>query len=206
MKRKICFTVITVLILASFGTAAIYIENPGFEEPDMGKIKGWETIPGWSSDTGAVDSGVEMDWTDYGVYSGFLMSGDPSVWQLTDAVINAGTEYVLSIEAQDNSTDTGTAKLGMIIYYDLEGYRVPIALGIYDLPPRVGDEHNWNTYSLVFNSSNAPSSVGNKIGIEFINFSAEGSWVGIDNVTLIPEPATLAMLALGGLGLMRRRT
>jgi len=48
-------------------------------------------VPGWSSDTIAVDSGVETGWgaTD-GEWTDFLRADDPSVWQLTSHVLAAG--------------------------------------------------------------------------------------------------------------------
>jgi len=90
------------------------VVNAGFEQPGTEKIKGWNgegiagtpavDIPGWASDTAVADSGVESDArypaTD-GAWTGFLMGSDPSIWQLTDFVIEANDVFELNVDARN---------------------------------------------------------------------------------------------------------
>lgn len=205
--------VLLVLMVAALVTAAqaIVVENYSFEQPGAGKIKGWNgengtDIPGWASDSTAVDSGVESDWpgSTEGVYSGFMMAGDPSVYNLTDHVIAAGEVFMLQVDARDNWTDAGlgTADLMLSLYYDVAGVRTIVASTTASAMPA-----EWATYSLSFAADDVPASIGNLIGIELQNVSAavNGSWMGMDNVRLVPEPATMALFGLGSLVALRRR-
>ncbi|MBN1126173.1 MAG: PEP-CTERM sorting domain-containing protein [Sedimentisphaerales bacterium] len=204
MKRQIIMSAVILLAL-SYTVQAYVVGNYSFEDPGDGKHNNWEEVPFWSSDRVASDSGVESDWpgSTEGVYAGYLMSGDPSVWQLTDIVIEAGKVYTLLVDARDNWSATMPAKLEMMLYYDNVGTRTPVALAIVDLLG--GTEGPWETYDLSFVADDVPASIGNQIGIELINVSSASSWIGIDNIQLIPEPMTLTLLGLGGLFLRRRR-
>ena len=87
-------------------TVVVPVVNASFELPGTAKIKGWNgegiantpavDIPGWASDAGVAvaDSGVESD-TRYpatdGVWTAFMKGADPSIWQLTDFVIQCRT-------------------------------------------------------------------------------------------------------------------
>ena len=213
---------ILMLCLAVTAAQAIVVENYSFELPGDGKIKGWDMddgayytadsspaeVPGWEADGTVVDSGVESDWpgsTD-GAWSAFMMSGDPSAYNLTDYAIVAGELYLLRVDARNNWTDTGagTADLMLSLYYDVGGVRTTVAS-----TTAVAMPEEWLTYSLLFAADDVPGSIGNLIGIELQNVSAatNGSWIGLDNVRLdvVPEPATLALLGLGSLIALRRR-
>ncbi|HEV57900.1 MAG TPA: PEP-CTERM sorting domain-containing protein [Phycisphaerales bacterium] len=204
MNRHIVFG-LAVLLALSLTVQAYVVGNFSFEEPGDGKHNNWEDVPYWSSDRVADDSGVESAWpgSTHGDYAGYLMSGDPAVWQLTDTIIEAETEYILKVDARDNWSATTPAKLSMMLYYDDEGTRTPVAWQVVDLVG--GEEGPWQTYSLSFAAVDVPASIGHQLGILFQNVSYPSSWIGIDNVQLIPEPMTMVLLGLGGLFLRRRR-
>jgi hypothetical protein len=176
-----------IAYLTARGPIAVPAENLSFELPGTEKIKGWNgegvagtpavDVPGWSSDSEVADSGVETGYgaTD-GEWTAFLMGADPSVWQLTDYVIDAEDVFELQVDARN--TWQGTT-LRIILFYDEEGIRIPVAFADVTVADAM------QTFSLVFDAKEAPDAVGRRIGIEFDNVTAEGeSWIGLDNVRL----------------------
>jgi len=169
-----------------FPPVVVDVENFSFELPGTEKIKGWNgegvadtpavDIPGWSSDDVVADSGVETGYspTD-GDWTAFLMSGDPSVWQLTGHTITE--DDVLELKVDARITWAATTLL-MNLYYDDNGTRVTIATREVTLTDEMQE------YSLLFSAAGAPASVGKQIGIEFSNSSSGDTWIGLDNVRL----------------------
>jgi hypothetical protein len=105
------------------------------------------------------------------------MSGDPSIWQLTDHTIMAGD--VLELKVDSRITWAATT-LQMTIYYDDNGTRVPAATSDIALTDDMLE------YTLSFSADEVPESVGHQIGIEFANVSTGDTWIGLDNVRLVP--------------------
>jgi hypothetical protein len=175
-----------VRYLAGYRVPTI-VENPSFELPGTEKIKGWngegvnntpaEDIPGWSSDTEVVDSGVETGQgpTD-GEWTAFLMGGDPSVWQLTDYVIGADDVIELTV---DSKITWAATTLQMSLYYDDNGVRVTIASADVELTDEM------QTFSLALSAADVPDAVGKQLGVEFNNVTeASSSWLALDSVCL----------------------
>jgi hypothetical protein len=171
----------------------IALVNPSFEDPNAGKIKGWNgegvagtpavDIPGWASDGAPADSGIESD-TRYpasdGVWSGFLMSGDPMVYQLTNYTIKKGDIFTLKVDAKDNWAAT---TLLMIISYVDAGVQVPA--GFEEKTPLTTP---MQTFTMTFAADSVPECIGKKLGIEFANSTTVQSWMGFDNVRLSVMP------------------
>jgi hypothetical protein len=156
----------------------IDVENFSFELPGTDKQKGFDNVPGWNTDGPCVDSGVETGYTPTdGDWTAYLMSGDPSVWQLTDHTITETDSLELKVDAR--ITWAATTML-MTLYYDDNGTRVPIATREVNLTDQMQE------YSLLFSAAGAPASVGHRIGIEFSNVNSGDSWIGLDNVCLAP--------------------
>jgi hypothetical protein len=172
----------------------IKVENFSFELPGNGKIIGWDQndgahyasdpcshaeVPGWESDGTVTDSGVETGYTPTdGEWTGFLMgtnegSGDPSVYNLTDHLIQAGDVFELKVDARQtyNATD-----FKISLYYDNSGTRVLAATTTVVLTDTMQE------FTLSFVANDAPASIGHKIGIELANPNI--GWVGFDKVRL----------------------
>jgi hypothetical protein len=163
------------------------VENGSFELPGTDKFKAWDgekagesgepatDIPGWSSDSTPVDSGVETGWgATNGEWTGFLKGADPSVWQLTNFIMGAEDVIELKVDAKNNWQAT-TLQLSM--YIDLDGVRVPVAAAEFALTDTMQE------FTLTFAVQDDPLAIGMKLGVELDNVSAEGeSWIGIDNV------------------------
>lgn len=207
MKEK-KYTVILLAIVLSFTCSVraydLPLENPGFELPGDGKIKGWDMedgayyseitdnppaeVPGWESDGTIIDSGVESAYLSptSELWRGFLYNQDPSVYNFCSTNIAAGQEYTLYFDT------TGRLKASFI--YGSPSDRNEI-VSTTVLPSE------WESFSLSFDSDDYPDAIGQPIGIEFLNDTPSGySWTGIDNVrietfyvTLIaPEDGSIA--------------
>jgi len=103
------------------------------------------------------------------------MSGDPSVWQLTDRTIADGDVFELKIDARITWAAT---TLRMSLYYDDNGARVSLASTEIALADAMAE------YTLSLSANDIPESAGHKIGIEFSNVSSGDTWIGLDNVRL----------------------
>jgi len=152
------------------------VENSSFELPGTEKQTGFDNVPGWNTDGPCADSGVETGYTPTdGDWTAYLMSGDPSVWQLTGHTITE--EDVLELKVDARITWAATSLL-MGLYYEEDGTRVPIATREVTLTDSMQE------YSLLFSAAGAPASVGRQIGIELSNSSSGDTWIGLDNVRL----------------------
>jgi hypothetical protein len=98
----------------------VAVENFSFELPGTVK-QSMDAVPGWNTDGSPADSGVESDWTPTdGNWTAYLLSGDPSVWQLTDYTITEGDVFEVKVDARITWAAT---TLQMTIYYDDNGTR-----------------------------------------------------------------------------------
>lgn len=207
MKRVVCIIALLVAIASPGLASIITVKNYSFEQPGSGKIVGWDNagsdIPGWNSDTAATGSGLESDWpgSSDGTWAGFVMNGDPSVYNLTDYVIQAGDQFTLQVDAQDNWSATPPGLLKIDLFFDDNGGR--------SILETMTVQTSWGWPTFILNHTVAGLGVGKQIGIQLTNVTADHdtSWIGLDNVRLdvIPEPATMALLSLGILGMRKHR-
>lgn len=171
---------ITVNVVAFFQPIAV--ENADFSLPGTGRLPNWANIPGWSSDSATVDSGVEEGgwWmpADDNDYSGELYTGDTSAYNLTDHVIASGEEFKFNFSAFDIWNGSS---ITVTLYYN-NGSGVRNVLGTQTFNITSGE---WN-YSLEFIVMATTESVGAKIGIEVENASGDGGdgWTGFDDIQL----------------------
>ena len=201
-KNKKLLLVALVLALSAGSALAdsIFVENFSFELPGEGK-PGFDLIPGWTGE-GTGGGGAETDWgpTD-GLYTGFL-GGNMEVFQLTGHTIAASEVYTLTIDARRTWLGPNVT-LGL--YYDDAGTRALIESLLHEFP--APDTTDMEEISLIALADDVPEAIGSLLGIQIMSGDPDAAWIGFDNVRLdvIPEPATLALLAFGALGLIRRR-
>ena len=195
MFRRITFLILSVVFLsigATWAEVPITVENYSFEDPNIGKVIGWDLedgahlqaggdadVPGWESDGSIDDSGVESGYITEGAdgdWTGFLMSQDPGVYNLTNFVIGDGDIFELEVDAQNNWEATS---FEISLYYDDNGARITAAANTVTV------EDSMVTYSVTFVADDFPASYDHEIGIELNNVSSDlTSWVGMDNVRL----------------------
>jgi len=154
----------------------IPVENFNFELPGTEKQKGFDNVPGWNTDGPCADSGVETGYTPTdGDWTAYLMSGDPSVWQLTNHTISEGDVLELKVDARITWAAT---TMRMTLYYDDGGTRISTATREVALTDAMQE------YALSFSADVDPEVVGHPMGIEFSNTSSGDTWIGLDNVRL----------------------
>jgi hypothetical protein len=207
--KKLLVVLMMCLVVAA--AQAIYVENYSFEDPAGVKCKNWDgettypDVPGWT-DGGAVsaDSGLEA-WsgTSDGLNRGFLMgnlqgAGDPGVYQVTSYAIVAGETYRLTVDLR-NDWNAPTHQLGL--YYTADGGATLVEL-VMETVDITGE---WAAYTAQYTVGAADAAIGNNLVIKLNNNGA--GWSNMDNVRLdlVPEPATLSLLGLGTMTLLRKR-
>ena len=167
---------------------SITVLNPSFEEPGTVKQTNWESVPGWSSDTVASDSGTEAGGMD-GAWEGFLKGSDPAVWQLTDHVLAANEIIELSVYSMYGWLGSD---LTMTFYYDNAGSRVTVASRQITLLS------TWQEYTLSFNVNDVPAAAGKRIGILLDNPSSAANWILVDKVVLLKTSVSNDQTPYGG--------
>jgi hypothetical protein len=201
--KKVLFVLMVVALVTA--AQAVMIENSGFNQPGTEKIKGWNgegvagtpavDIPGWVSDAVVGDSGVELDSADASGdgWRGWLMAGDPAVYQITSEAIMEGTTYTLSVALKNTwGGERGTISL---IAGD--------ASTVLDSFVQENLSMDFWTYATLSYTATA-ADAGKLIGVKVLGDTDGYGWIGVDDVTLVPEPATLLVLGLGAL-LVRRK-
>lgn len=221
------FILVTAVMLALSAVAQatpVTVANYSFESPVTGSYicfpsieqqggAGWTFINWYRTDQWSC--GIETMAVDYldpsatdGTQVGFSNGG--AMYQTLGATVLAGDKITLTVDIGRTSV-SGESQDPSRVYQ--------VAL-YFDNPPVFGDESNiiaqesdimgtidmegWKTVTVTYTA--AASDAGKNIGI-FLS----GNWTQVvfDNVhmdvTPTPEPATMSLLALGGIGLLIRR-
>lgn len=207
MKRMLCL--IVGLLFVSCVQANL-LTNADFELGDLGQmgsvsIDGWTTwgTNGWHHDDTVYKydgKGVKLWWDATGIYQDF------------DAV--AGETYSFSLEAISSSADMlkGWDLEFRVEWYNESGIIIGSSTEIgrfYGSKSDVelGDGvESWKTISAALQ---APDLTTTGRIIMDLTHAGDWGWTGgsvfFDNASVIPEPATLVLLGLGSIVLLRRK-
>ncbi len=209
MKKLIVLLVVALTVPAA--ASSVDLINGDLE---TGDLTGWVTSSynyynnGAKAEVVASLGGDPVDKGDYVLEINdyrATVSAASDVWQ-------ADTEYTISLDIWNspgahnpfisvNPGDNGNPWSGW-------SSGSPLRFGIGGLGETLPD--GWMTRTVTFTTPGAgDSAIGQPISIGFEAWAGNGSGapdnVRLDNITLVPEPVTLALLGLGGLTLRRRK-
>jgi hypothetical protein len=226
MKIRTTLTTVVAFALASLvqAQAQNLLLNSSFEQPGTGKITtgfGSGLIPDWTGNA-ASDTGVEYPQiaAQDGSMSAYFEMADGYAQQTTSHQIQSGDSFNISFYTLNNWTTEGTywpdseGQITVALYYG--SLANTIGTYTFDAGLGAGGSATWMNQALTVLDTDIPGgAIGQDIGIEILNTSgalgATHSWIDVDNVNLsvvpVPEPATMALVSLGGLALVafRRR-
>jgi len=232
MKMKLFGTLIAgaaALVLPAH--AQNLLVNGSFETLSTPGVKwggGFATgVPGWtgttSSDQGVdVPGGVKAPGAEDGGNAAYFHNNDGYGEQTTTAAIQTGLNYDLKFWTMNIDTyaagwsGAAEGQISVEVYAGTDANPIfaqkDFNLGFSSNGATPG---TWVQNDLVIPSGAiAGGDIGQNIGIKIWNTSDQlnpiaGSWIYVDNVVLVPEPTTAALLGFGALatalGLRRRR-
>lgn len=214
------FTLVVAALCATLAHAQV-IRNGSFEDPGFDLGSGAVTlndIPQWSlSDSSGVEQTAGVQIFPYNPFfpapaangrQALFLSGRTVAQRLTATVIE-GSQAVRAQGALYSSISAGSWRMKMFAGGSIENGAVVggtlIAQALYDETGR--PEHTWETVTMEYVAGANDPHLGKFL---FISLEQTGTETAlIDNLQFdanpVPEPATLGLLALGGLLVKRRR-
>ena len=202
----VCVAVAALLVIAPQAWAINLLSNPGFEEGDTGAINGsgnptdwqaWGPESGWHhNDAGkTIDDKAIKFWWD-----------DAAVWQ--DFPATAGDDYLYSVMAFNSTGDPLNLWNGLLkaeFYDNLSGSGTPLLE--MDIDRYYSASDPVDTWVELSGSVTAPAgAVLGRIILKIADWQeSPGGSLNFDNASVVPEPATISLLAVGLACMLRRR-
>ena len=216
MKRMVFFITLAFLLSVSimllpvqvYAQKTITVVNQGFEQPDSGKIEGFDgktthtgtgfkviVVPGWhvdAPDSSVFDSGVEPDVTMSGKYHAYLMAGDSGIYQNINRRCFSEDIITLTVNVKYSYAPHSIAKIKMEVFY-LDGDsatapRVSLVTETQTVPTTATN----SPFSVSYVGLQNPLATGHKLGILFKCVSPDSNaWINIDNVRLTNGDPTI---------------
>lgn len=184
---------ITSFVNLDFDSGGVSNPFKGFDAPSSPEIIGWRNLNDAASLSDAGVEGPGAWWGTYQNQSTFMGNGN-GAYNLSTYTIAAGDLFTVDFFAKswDNPT---LATFTVTLFYDTPAN----VIGSYTtatLPP------GWTEFALTPIAASV-ASVGGQLGIQFVN-SGTANFANLDEVTVavVPEPASISLMALAGLGMM----
>jgi len=230
-KRKLllCMTAALLALSVSAGAYDVAITNAGFEDPVLTDGNYNYEVPGWDFYGPGASAGCwnpDADGAIFYGYGGIAPEGENVAWISAGYVDNtpdnpddddftsveAGITQVLTETLAAGMTYTLTVEVGNSYYYDWgEGYKIQLLAGGSLLAQDdntqtpASDTFATSTVTYVYDSAQS-GLLGEPLEIRLLAKPGNDE-LDVDDVRLdaVPEPATMGLLGMGALALIRRR-
>lgn len=226
MRCMKTWTAVAVVMMAAAGAMAAYSENfdgyvTGSQLHGQGGWKGWDNDPTWTAPTSASYSVSPVNSAEIGGNGDLVheFNATGGAWQFTTMQFipngSTGQNFFLLLNEYN---DGGPYDWSVQLNYNLDtgqvisdfggGVSLPIKYGQWaelkfdiDLDANTVDEYYDGNWLATHEWDDDGSNTFGAIDL----FGNGASPIYYDNINLVPEPATLSLVAMGGLGALLRR-
>jgi len=205
MKMQSLLAFVAVTLMAGGLQAQNMLPNAGFEVGTDALPDGWTGHPAgdgtvlWVDDAAGAHSGSK--------YITMTNPQNSDRWLWPDMIpVTAGTEYTFSVWARSLTQGEPARPLANIHWYDAADE--DLGGGWYWDGTDVGDDWAEEELAKLVAPAGAVKVDFNLIGTRYhgnVTGYLDTEGIAYDDVSMVPEPATMALLAFGGLALLRRR-
>lgn len=189
---------------AAFTTSASaeFAVNGDFE---TGDLSGWADFTGLPGSSFTIETDDPFEGNFYGRIEAIGEPADAVVKQANFGPVSTGDEITVSFQARGEALNSG---VHFIEIFGEQGGGGTSSAEIVGGPFLAGLSNTlWTSYTFSAILTGGDVTGGATVQFKAGNGAVAGatSWLEIDNVSIIPEPASLALLGLGGLTLLARR-